>query len=249
MSGRDSEALTRSQRAELRHIQRQSSFSDRPRSSEPRPASVEPSRPGSARASLTREPSTASLRRFSSLDHMSGAAEMSNFSSHGSSQSIARSGCTSASSTQPAQTIPAYNPLHGRSSLSHSDLGASSRIISHKSLGAGSSISGGSNSHSLSPGGFLSRTASAAPSARQPDMMPKSYHSAGPSPTQLSHRAKDSGRQGFLWGLEERKIANAASSGGHSQPRRSSSNPRALLELSQQYWSSIGSNFGNQIRR
>ena len=219
-----SAVLSRSQLAEQKHIQRQNSMtekSSRPRS---RPASAERTRAGSAHASLTREPSSASLRRLSSIDRTSSAFETYKFAGSGGNQSTAKPASRSVTSAAQAQTIPAYNPSYGRSSLtdlnskSDSNLNAPGSLKSHKSL---------TSSYSSAPAGSLDSTTSSNAPTRTCSQPQASY---------LRSLQASIAKQ-----PESKARASGASGSVHSQPRRSSSNPMALLEMSGHYFANIGS--------
>lgn len=239
--------LTRSQLAEQKHIRRQSFISDS-HNSQSRPMSVERSRPSSARLrstreSLSREPSS---RRLSSTDRsQSGAAEFSNRGGSGYSHSMSGSASRPASPGRtPTQTIPAYNPSFGRSTLTSSNSKLPSTAASHQSLGSASF-------RLTEPNASLRRSSTSNTFASHPYATQASHSWDALQSTankQSTSSAGDSELQDFLSTMEKKK-AEAAGSSMHSQPRRSNSNPKAFLELGGQLVSSSMASLGDKLRR
>jgi len=239
--------LTRIQLAEQKHIRRQSSISDS-HSSQSRSMSVERSRPSSAslrstRESLSREPSS---RRLSSTDRsQSGAAEISNYGGSGYRHSMSRSASRPASPGRTSsQTIPAYNPSFGRSTVTSSNSKLPSTAASRQSLGSASF-------RSTEPDASLRRSCTSNTSASHPYATQASHSWGVPQSTankQSNSSAGDSDMQDFL-SMMEKKKAEAAGSSLHSQPRRSNSNPKAFLELGGQLVSSSMASLGDKLRR
>jgi len=239
--------LTRSQMAEQKHIRRQSSISDS-HSSQSRSMSVERSRPSSAslrstRESLSREPSS---RRLSSTDRsQSGAAEISNYGGSGYRHSVSRSASRPASPGRTSsQTIPAYNPSFGRSTVTSSNSKLPSTAASRQSLGSASF-------RLKEPDASLRRSSTSNTPASHPYATQAARSWGAPQSTankQSIASAGDSEIPDFLSMMEKRK-AEAAGSSLHSQPRRSNSNPKAFLELGGQLVSSSMASLGDKLRR
>ncbi|KAA6420458.1 MAG: hypothetical protein FRX49_09619 [Trebouxia sp. A1-2] len=238
--------LTRSQLAEQKHIRRQSPISDS-HSSQSRSMSVERSRPSSAslrstRESLSREPSS---RRLSSIERsQSGAAEISNYGGSRYRHSMSRSASRPASpGRSSSRTIPAYNPSFGRSTVTPSNSKLPSTTASCQSLGNASF-------RLTAPDASLRKSSTSNTSASHPYATQASHSWGALQSTankQSNSSAGDSELQDFLGMMEKRK-AEAPGSSMHSQPRRSSSNPKAFLELGGQLVSSSMASLGDKLR-
>ena len=229
-----SSALTRSQVAEQKHIRRQSSISDT-HSNQARPMSAERSRPSSAslcsdRKSLSRESLIGASQRLSSTDRFGG-------SGHGHSRS--------ASPGHHSQTIAAYNPSLGRSTLTN--------------LNSSSNMPSRGTPHTLQGSGSFPLTDHDAAHRRLSTGMSTGRHSHSTQALDISGRqasanmqsdssAKRDGLQSFLTTLEKMKEGTGGSS-LHSQPKRSNSGSRSIIELSGQFMSNSMATIGDRMRR
>lgn len=238
--------LTRSQLAEQKHISRQSSISDS-QPNQPRPASAERSRPSSAsmrssRESLSRESSS---KRLSSMDMSQfSAAELSKSDGSAHRHSMSRAGSRPASpGPRASQTIPAYNPSYGRSTLTGSNSNQPFTSTSRQSLGSSSFQLAGPAALRRSSTGDASAHNTYVDQASHPRGLPLSA-----AHTHSNYSAGASQRQDFLGQLEEAKDASIGSS-LRGQPRRSNSNPKAFLEMGGQFVSTSMASLGDKLRR
>lgn len=193
--------------------------------------SAERSRPSSARLrssreSLSGESSSIALKRLSSADRLqSGAAEILQLGGNWSRDNVSRSGSRRASPGPRLQTIPAYNPSYGRSSLTNSN-------PSFPSTSTTSLTTSVPSFYDSNPSAPLRRASTGIPSAPHPYSTQATSHWGMPQSATKKKQSgaipEDSGPQDFLATLQ-RKVSIAECSSLPSQPGGSPSATRGSL--------------------